>query len=575
MADGSPRLDYAAHLETNERDRTYLVLRPGETGPTTARTARYRAMRQAATWALALDVQYAGQLRAGKPVRIALPRGLGWSVSRPSREALGAYRALRLSVGELIWPLLCEAPNLDDLYSFQREGVAWLLSRSGGVLADDMGLGKTVQVISAIRVLFHRAQLRNTVVACPKTLIATWEREFGRWAPELGVAIITPPARLREQAWRVVAGRRHVLLTTYEQFRELPKAVEQGPPDLLVADEAHRLRNRDSQTTSAALRLRPRRFWAITGTPVERDLKDLTTLLSFVAADRFAPKDAKYHPTIVRSLARPFVLRRRKQDVLTQLPPVNERIERLGLSVEQAEAYRSEVTQHRRRGAPGDELALLTRLQGICDIDTRTGASSKADRVMSLLAAIRRCREKAVVFSYRVDALRELERRISGQWGANAGVVLLGEMTREERDRAVVRFRRDRDTLVLLASARIGGEGLTLVEANHVFLFNRWWNPSANNQARDRVVRIGQRRRVYVYKFCCLGTIEEAVDRVLQSKQALVADTIERLAEGETGAWTWALREMGLNTLLGSVAEVPSPKRDAAARAGRIPSTSI
>lgn len=559
MADDQPEVDYAADLETDEHDRTYLVLSPGEPARKAELSPRYLATRQAANWALSLDVQYADQLRAGRPVRIALPRGLGWSVSRPSRETLGAYRALRLSVGELIWPVLRDAPELDELYAFQREGVAWLLSRSGGVLADDMGLGKTVQVIGAIRVLFHRAQVRSAVVACPKTLVATWEHEFARWAPELGVAIVTPTARLRDQAWRIVSGHRHVILTTFEQFRDVPTVIEQRPPDLFVADEAHRLRNRDSQSTAGALRLRPRRCWAVTGTPVERDLKDLTTLLSFVAADRFAPTDARHHPSIVRSLARPFVLRRRKQDVLKRLPAVDEATERIELSDEQASEYEAEVQKHHRTETSGDELALLSRLQAICDIDTKTGASSKADRVLSLLAEIRRMNEKAVVFSYRIDALRELERRISRQWGDSAGILLLGEMAREERDRAVACFRRDRDTLVLLASARIGGEGLTLVEANHVFLFNRWWNPSANNQARDRVVRIGQRRRVHVYKFCCLGTIEEAVERVLQTKQALLADTVERLAEGETGAWKRALREVGLNALLGAIAAPPSP----------------
>ena len=558
MVDGLAGPDYTAHLETNDQHRTFLVLCPGAPGTQTAPPSRYAANHQAASWALSLDVQYADQLRAGKPVRIAIPRGLGWSVGRPRREALGAYRALRLSVGALIWPLLRKAPDLDELYPFQREGVAWLLSRSGGILADDMGLGKTVQVITAIRLLFHRAQIRSAVVACPKTLISTWERELSRWAPELGVAVITPTARLREQAWNILSGRRHVLLTTYEQFREVPTVLQQRPPDLFVADEAHRLRNPDAQTTSGALLLRPQRFWAVTGTPVERDLKDLTTLLSFVAADRFAPTDAKYHPTIVRSLARPFVLRRRKRDVLKQLPAVYESTERIELTDEQAVAYRSEVEQHRRQGRPGDELALLTRLQAICDIDTNTGASSKADRVLSLLAEIRGQCEKAVVFSYRIAALRELAGRISSRWDSGSGVLLLGEMTREERDRAVVRFRRDKDIFVLLASARIGGEGLTLVEANHVFLFNRWWNPSANDQARDRVVRIGQRRPVRVYQFCCSGTIEEAIERILQAKKSLVADTVERLAESETGAWALALREVGLSALLGTLTKSPS-----------------
>ena len=122
---------------------------------------------------------------------------------------------------------------------------------------------------------------------------------------------------------------------------------------------------------------------------------------------------------------------------------------------------------------------------------------------------------------------------------------------REEHDDY---FRGDEGPLALLASTRIGGEGFTLVEANHVFLFNQWWNPSANDQARDRVVRIGQRRKVRVYRFCCRGTIEEALERILKSKRKLFDDAVERLAQGENVAWTRVLREIGINRLLSETA---------------------
>ena len=550
---------YTSHLETHAGKRQRLILVPDVAEGPKRETEIGARTSAAAIWALTLDVQYADLLRAGKTLRIDIPPPLRWSFGRPSRQTLAAYRALRLSVGQLISPPLRDKPEFSDLYSFQSEGVAWLSSRNGGLLADDMGLGKTVQVIGAMRLLFHRAEIRTAIVACPKTLLATWEREFGRWAPELSVALVTPTARIREQAWGTVFGRRHILLTTYEQLREIPSVVIEKPPDLFVADEAHRLRKSTSQTTVRALLLRPRRFWAVTGTPVERDLEDLTTLLSLVAPERFSPAGAKYHTTVIRSLARPFVLRRRKKDVLDALPRVNEYTETIELTSAQTQAYKRAIAHHRRRGQQGDELALLTRLQGICDMDPDSGTSSKVERVVSLLGRVRSRGEKAVVFSYRLDVLRELARRVSSRWDTQSSVLLLGQMSQEERDRAVVQFRRSSDVFALLASARVGGEGLTLVEANHVVLVNRWWNPSANAQARDRVVRIGQRREVHVYRFCCRGTVEESVERILESKDALVTDTIERLAEGERGAWAWALRQVGLNSLLGTTAGAATP----------------
>ena len=509
---------------------------------------------RAAEWALDLDAQYRDLIRAGRSPRVAIPVAGTVTAGRVQREALADYRKLRLRVGELIRPLLLDPPELRELYPFQHQGVKWLLGRDGGILADDMGLGKTVQVIAAMRLLFNRGKLRTALVVCPKSLIATWEREFGRWAPELGVAVLTPPAQIREDAWKAVAGRCHVLLTNYEQLRDPPKVLRRTSPDLVVADEAHRLRNRSARVTSGSFRLEPKRFWALTGTPLERDLEDLATLLSLVAPKIFAPTDAKLHPSSLRSRARPYVLRRRKQEVLDELPPVLDTTDVLELSEAQERAYRAAIKQYRRVGEKGDELALLTRLQTLCDIDPESRESCKVERILYLLGRIHEQQEKAVVFSHRLEALRELQRRVIERWGSEAAVLLVGEMDSEERERAVTYFRGNGQALVLLASTRIGGEGLTLVEANHIFLLNQWWNPSTNDQARDRVVRIGQRRNVRVYRFCCRGTIEEALERILKSKRELFDDAVERLAQGQHFAWTRVLREVGMDRLLSEAA---------------------
>ena len=388
------------------------------------------------------------------------------------------------------------------------------------------------------------------MVVCPKGLIATWEREIVRWASELGVAVLTPPARIREEAWRAVLGRRHVLLTNYEQLRKPADALKNATPDLIVADEAHRLRNRSSLVASGSLHLRARRFWALTGTPVERDLEDFATLLSVIAPTRFSPADAKLHPSVLRSRARRYVLRRTKTDVLAELPPVRDTTDVIDLTDAQEAAYRRTINEHRQQRGTRDELALLTRLQMLCDIEPDSGRSSKVDRILDALERIRSDGERAVIFSYRLEPLRALHDHIGRRWGTKASALLIGDMGSAERDRAVEHFRESDGALALLASSRVGGEGLTLTEANHVFLFNQWWNPSANDQARDRVVRIGQQRAVRVYRYCCRATVEEAVERVLESKRILVDDAVERLARGDQGAWRRVVGEIGIDELL-------------------------
>lgn len=227
--------------------------------------------------------------------------------------------------------------------------------------------------------------------------------------------------------------------------------------------------------------------------------------------------------------------------------------EMLELSEAQIQAYRSAVEMYRQTGERGNELALLTQLQTICDLDPKSRQSCKVERTLDLLDRIRAHREKMVVFSYRLEPLRELHRRITRRWGLEAVGLLVGEMNDGERERAVARFRSDDRVMALLTSSRVGSEGLTLVEANHVLLFNQWWNPSANDQARDRVVRIGQQRKVRVYRFCCRGTIEEHMERIFTSKRMLFDSAVERIAQGEGDGWARVLQEVGLNRLISEI----------------------
>ena len=542
-----PALDVRVGLAGNEK-AGHLRIRSTACSRESLKLRPDTGAERAARWALEMDAQLAVMVDSGKEVRVPFSLTAFASSTRVFEETPAAYRNLRLGTGDLVRPWLLGAPSLDALYPFQRAGVDWLRERAGAILADDMGLGKTVQVIFALRLLFNEAAIRSVLVACPKSLLDVWEGELLRWAPELGVAVLSPPGRIRDQAWGAVVGRRHVLVTNYEQLREPVAALGASTLDLVVADEAHRLRNFGAHVTAGIDRLPRRRFWALSGTPLERDLEDLATLLSLVEPTRFAPSDSRLHPASLRSAARPYILRRNKEDVLDELPPVLDRTETVELTRGQAEAYGDAVSEYRRGGTPGAELALLTRLRSICDLHAESGESSKIDRIMERLAVVRGRAEKAVVFAHLLAPLHELERRLESKWGSGTTRCLVGAMQAEEREKAVREFRTDPDVLALVASSRVGGEGLTLVEANHVFLLDEWWNPSANDQARDRVVRIGQKRTVYVYRFCCRGTIEERLQEILDSKRELFEDAVGRLdADSALGM---VLREVGIESLV-------------------------
>ena len=491
---------------------------------------------RAADWAAVLDPPL---VRGRQPSIRVPPRGPRGS-ARPAGQTAADYRHLRLPVGDLVRPVLLDPPDESPLHDFQRRGVAWLLEREGGILADDMGLGKTVQVIFALRALFQRGEIRDALVLCPKGMVSTWGREFGRWAPELGVAEMAPPAAIRSEAWKAVYRRRHVLLTNFEQLLDLPGFLVEDPPDAVVADEAHHLRKPGSRVTAAAFRLRPGRFWALTGTPVERDAPDLATLLSLVAPGWFAPSDGK-QPASFRSRARRFVLRRKKEDALRDLPRVHERSEILDLTAAQQQAYRSVEAAYLRGDI--EPLPGIGRLLDICDFDPESGASVKIDWILDYLAEVRKAGEKAVVFAHRLAPLRELERRASERFGRGASPLLTGAMDARERDREVGRFRRDEAAVALLASTGVGGEGLTLTEANHVLLLNRWWNPSTNRQARDRVARIGQHREVRVVGFRCRNTVEENLERILGEKADIYEETVERLTTTNSLGWVREILE--------------------------------
>jgi SNF2 family DNA or RNA helicase len=401
--------------------------------------------------------------------------------------------------------------------------MAFLMARNGAILADEMGLGKSMQAISSLRLLIRSGQARRVLVVCPKGLVSNWARELADWAPELVVAVIEgDPARRR---WQWTLPDVPVKIANYEAVvRDREMIEELGFAfDLVVLDEAQRIKNRSSNTHRAVVGLHRGRSWALTGTPVENSAEDLVALFDFVAPgqvnDRMAPK-------ALGAAAADYVLRRTKDKVLTEMPPRMNRDERIELTPEQRETYRrAEEEGVLQLSALGQEATiqnvfeLVLRLKQICNFDPPTGESAKLDCLVAELEEVQASGRKALVFSQWVETLGRLEGKLA-RFGA---LQYHGGMSTTARDEAIHRFKHERRHSVLLLSYGAGAVRLNLQFSQYVFLFDRWWNPAIEDQAINRAHRIGAVGAVTVTRFLSADTIEERIDEVLRRKRDLSA----------------------------------------------------
>jgi SNF2 family DNA or RNA helicase len=410
-------------------------------------------------------------------------------------------------------------------FPFQLDGMAFLVPRHGAVLADEMGLGKSMQAISSIRLLVRTGQARRVLVICPKGLVSNWTRELADWAPELVVAVIEGDPQRRRWQWSLPDVP--VKVANYEVVvRDRDLVAELGLSyDLVVLDEAQRIKNRGGQTSKAVRALTRERSWALTGTPVENSAEDLVGLFEFVAPGHLTER---MPPRAMGAAVADHILRRTKEKVLTDMPPRLNRDERIELTAEQRETYRrAEEEGVLRLADMGREATiqhvfeLVLRLKQICNFDTATGESAKLDCLQAELEEVQASGRKALVFSQWVETLGRLEKSLT-RFGA---IQYHGGMSTQARDQAIHRFRHDPKHSVLLLSYGAGAVGLNLQFSQYVFLFDRWWNPAIEDQAINRAHRIGAAGAVTVTRFLSVDTIEERIDEVLRKKRDL-SDTI-------------------------------------------------
>jgi SNF2 family DNA or RNA helicase len=416
-------------------------------------------------------------------------------------------------------------------FPFQLDGMAFLVPRHAAVLADEMGLGKSMQAISSIRLLVRSGEARRVLVVCPKGLVSNWARELADWAPEIVVAVIEGDQPRRRWQWSLPDVP--VKLANYEVLvRDRDLVAELGLSfDLVVLDEAQRIKNRSSQTNQSVRALDRRRSWALTGTPIENSADDLVGLFEFVAPGHLSERMA---PKAMGAAVGDHILRRTKDKVLKDMPPRLNRDERIELTAEQRETYRrAEEEGVLRLADMGREATiqhvfeLVLRLKQICNFDTATGESAKLDCLQAELEEVQASGRKALVFSQWVETLGRLEGSLS-RFGA---LQYHGGMSTQARDEAIRRFKHEKKHSVLLLSYGAGAVGLNLQFSQYVFLFDRWWNPAIEDQAINRAHRIGAAGAVTVTRFLSVDTIEERIDEVLRKKRDLSETILSQAGE--------------------------------------------
>lgn len=444
------------------------------------------------------------------------------------------------------------------LRSYQTEGMHWLerlrKMHLNGILADDMGLGKTLQAIIAVTQSRLEKGKGSSLIVCPTSLVYNWKEEFRKFNPELKTIVIDGiPAHRRKQ----LAGlsQYDVAITSYNLLQKDVDIYKEFIFDYVVLDEAHHIKNRTTRNAKSVKMINSCHRLILTGTPIENSLEELWSLFDFLmpgllsSYDRFVGKYIRTgnymgnkadNMEALKKKVSPFILRRMKEDVLEDLPPVSEILYHCHLTESQKELYQSYAASAKQELSrlvkqEGFDrihihvLATLTRLKQICchpaifaKDSPEPGDSAKYDMLMDLLSSLIDSGHKTVVFSQYTKMLGIIKNDLIDR---GIPFVYLDGSTKNRLE-IVNQFNEDPNILVFLVSLKAGGTGLNLVGADTVIHYDMWWNPAVESQATDRVHRIGQSRSVSSYKLVTLNTIEEKILSLQNRKKGLVKKVI-------------------------------------------------
>jgi SNF2 family DNA or RNA helicase len=442
------------------------------------------------------------------------------------------------------------------LRPYQHRGYAWMeFLRKWGLgacLADDMGLGKTCTTLALVQRQVETGSEKPVLIVCPTSVIGNWQKEVQRFTPQLRAVVHHGAARAKGAAFKKEIAGAALVLSSYALLSrdvELLKTVAWGG---VILDEAQNIKNPETRQSKAARSLASDFRIALTGTPVENHIGDLWSLMEFTNPGFLGTQASfrrKFFVPIqvngdadatakLKQLTTPFVLRRLKTDktIINDLPEKQEMKVFCTLTSEQATLYRAVVNELEQgiEGADGIQrsgvvLAALSKIKQICNhpaqfLKDNSGLlerSGKLTRITEMLQEVVESGDRALLFTQFAEMGELLKKHLQETFGSEV-LFLHGGVSKKQRDAMVERFQSETGGPALfILSLRAGGTGLNLTAANHVFHFDRWWNPAVENQATDRAFRIGQKRNVQVHKFVCLGTLEERIDAMIESKHTL------------------------------------------------------
>ncbi len=438
-----------------------------------------------------------------------------------------------------------------ELRHYQEEGVHWLerlrLMYLNGILADDMGLGKTLQAIVALTQ--HKGKAKNpALVVCPTSLLYNWQEECHKFNGKLKTLIIDGMPNQRKKLIKGVMDY-DVIITSYSLLQKDIEAYDKVTFSYMILDEAQHIKNRGTRNAKSVKMIKAEHRMILSGTPIENSLDELWSLFDFLMPgflghyDRFVEKYVRLsgdeqtkNLQYLRKKVAPFIMRRMKTDVLDDLPPVSENVYHCQLTKVQKELYKSYAESARdelvklveRDGFDKVQihvLATLTRLKQICchpaifaKEKAEMGDSAKYDMLVELLQTLIEGGHKTVIFSQYTKML-QIMRNDFEQRGIRFNYL---DGSSKNRLEIVKEFNEDPNIPVFLVSLKAGGTGLNLVGADTVIHYDMWWNPAVENQATDRVHRIGQKESVSVYKLVTNGTIEEKIVEMQNRKRGIV-----------------------------------------------------
>ncbi len=447
---------------------------------------------------------------------------------------------------------VAQPPGLQaELRSYQRQGLSWLqFLRAydlGGILADDMGLGKTIQTLAHLLVEKEAGRAdRPSLVVAPTSLMVNWRREAERFAPSLKVLVLHGPERKRH--FPAIA-EQDLVLTTYPLLPRDAETLRAQEWHLLVLDEAQNIKNPRAKAATTARELNARHRLCLTGTPMENHLGELWSQFHFLMPGLLGDEkhfrrlfrnpiekhaDAIRQQQLQKRIA-PFMLRREKAEVVTELPDKTEIVSEVELEGAQRDLYETiRVAMHEKvrreidkKGIQRSQIIILDallKLRQVCcdprllkmDAAKKVKQSAKLDQLMTMLPEMLEEGRRVLLFSQFTSMLSLIEPELAKR------KIDYVKLTGQTRDRAtpVDRFQNGEAPLFLI-SLKAGGSGLNLTAADTVIHYDPWWNPAVERQATDRAHRIGQKKAVFVYKFVTRGTVEEKITALQQKKQAL------------------------------------------------------